>query len=286
MGPQRLRINQWGADNSFATDTKDEIRLGKGGVDDAEDGQVNTHEYGHAIHFSQNFDFGSSEPVAISEGFGDYWSVTITEVDAEQLGLPPLTDPACVADSEPPRTTDRSALPEARRLRPALPGEPHRGGARGRAHLVAGTVGHPECDRPREGGHGDPRGAVRLPRDDDDRARNPNGCRRLGALRQRTASRCARSSRPAGSSSSAFATGSDSSLTPCATFLNTPSRSRPSARLWKTSQRPSPRPSASRPRPSPRRRAAAARAGRPSRQPWPRRRPTSGRSPSGRTRRR
>ena len=31
---QQLRINQWGVDNSFATDTKDEIRLGKGGVDD------------------------------------------------------------------------------------------------------------------------------------------------------------------------------------------------------------------------------------------------------------
>jgi hypothetical protein len=98
MEPQRLRINQWGADNSFATDTKDEIRLGKGGVDDAEDGQVITHEYGHAIHFSQNFSFASSEAGAISEGFGDYWSVTITEVVRQQLGLPPLTDPACVAD--------------------------------------------------------------------------------------------------------------------------------------------------------------------------------------------
>jgi hypothetical protein len=49
MEPQRLRINQWGLDNSFATTQKEEIRLGKGGVDDAEDGQVITHEYGHAI---------------------------------------------------------------------------------------------------------------------------------------------------------------------------------------------------------------------------------------------
>ena len=98
MEPQRLRINQWGQDNSFATTHKDEIRLGKGGVDDAEDGEVITHEYGHAIHFSQNFSFASSEAGAVSEGFGDYWSVTTTQVVRQKLGLPALADPACVAD--------------------------------------------------------------------------------------------------------------------------------------------------------------------------------------------
>ena len=97
MEPQHLRLNQWGQDNSFATTHKDEIRLGKGGVDDAEDGEVITHEYGHAIHFSQNFDFGG-EGGAISEGFGDYWAVTTTQVVRQKLGLPPLADPACVAD--------------------------------------------------------------------------------------------------------------------------------------------------------------------------------------------
>jgi zinc metalloprotease ZmpB len=97
MEPQRLRINQWGLDNSFATTHKDEIRLGKGGVDDAEDGEVITHEYGHAIHFSQNFNFGG-EGGAISEGFGDYWAVTTTMVVRDRLGLPALSDPACVAD--------------------------------------------------------------------------------------------------------------------------------------------------------------------------------------------
>ena len=90
--PQRLRINQWGADNSFATEHKDEMRLGKGGVDDAEDAEVILHEYGHAIHFSQNFVFGSEEAGAISEGFGDYWAVTVGNVIA------PTPDPACVAD--------------------------------------------------------------------------------------------------------------------------------------------------------------------------------------------
>jgi zinc metalloprotease ZmpB len=98
MEPQRLRINQWGLDNSFATTHKDEIRLGKGGVDDAEDGEVINHEYGHAIHFSQNFSFASEQAGAISEGFGDYWAVTVTQVVRQKLSLDPLPDPACVAD--------------------------------------------------------------------------------------------------------------------------------------------------------------------------------------------
>ena len=82
MEPQRLRINQCGIDNSFATTHKDEIRLGKGGVDDAEDGEVINHEYGHAIHFAQT-PFALRvrlEAGAISEGFGDYWAVTTTMV--------------------------------------------------------------------------------------------------------------------------------------------------------------------------------------------------------------
>ncbi len=98
MEPQRLRINQWGSDNSFATTHKDEIRLGKGGVDDAEDAEVILHEYGHAIHFAQNFAFASTEAGAISEGFGDYWAVTVGEVVRANLGLLASPDPACVAD--------------------------------------------------------------------------------------------------------------------------------------------------------------------------------------------
>ena len=96
--PQKLRINQWGQDNSFQTDTKDEIRLGKGGVDDAEDAEVILHEYGHAIHFAQNFQFSTEEAGAIGEGFGDYWAVTVTEQVRGDLGLDPSGDPACVAD--------------------------------------------------------------------------------------------------------------------------------------------------------------------------------------------
>jgi len=98
MEPQRLRINQWGVDNSFATTHKDEMRLGKGGVDDAEDAEVILHEYGHAIHFDQGFQFNSNQAGAINEGFGDYWAVTVSQVVRAQLGLPASADPACVAD--------------------------------------------------------------------------------------------------------------------------------------------------------------------------------------------
>jgi zinc metalloprotease ZmpB len=97
--PQAVRIDQWGADNSFATDhPKNELRFGKGGVDDAEDAEVILHEYGHAIHFSQNFSFASEEAGAISEGFGDYWAVTVSDVVDQNLGVPQLEPLPCVAD--------------------------------------------------------------------------------------------------------------------------------------------------------------------------------------------
>jgi hypothetical protein len=97
--PQDARINQWGLDNSFETDhPKDELRFGKGGVDDAEDAEVILHEYGHAIHFAQNFSFASEEAGAISEGFGDYWAVTVGDVVSRALGVPAREPLPCVAD--------------------------------------------------------------------------------------------------------------------------------------------------------------------------------------------
>src|SRR6476646_6218206 len=97
MRSQHVRINQWGLDNSFATTHKDELRFGKGGVDDAEDAEVILHEYGHAIHFSQNFSFASEEAGAISEGFGDYWSADVSSIVTGRFGLP-NPDPLCLAD--------------------------------------------------------------------------------------------------------------------------------------------------------------------------------------------
>ena len=97
--PQKLRINQYGADNSFETDHPIlEIRYGKGGVDDAEDAEVILHEYGHAIHSSQNFNFDPEENGAISEGFGDYWAVTVSDVVSQRLGVPEREPLPCVAD--------------------------------------------------------------------------------------------------------------------------------------------------------------------------------------------
>jgi zinc metalloprotease ZmpB len=92
---QDVRINQWGLDNSFSTDTKDELRFGKGGVDDAEDAEVILHEYGHAMQDAQQtpFGFGATiESGSIGEGFADYWAVTVSSTFA------PTPDPACVAD--------------------------------------------------------------------------------------------------------------------------------------------------------------------------------------------
>jgi hypothetical protein len=97
--PQRVRINQLGYDNSFASDHPVlELRFGKGGVDDAEDAEVILHEYGHAIHFSQNFSFASEQAGAISEGFADYWAVTVSDVVAKRLGVPEREPLPCVAD--------------------------------------------------------------------------------------------------------------------------------------------------------------------------------------------
>ena len=112
--PQRVRINQFGADNSFATDhPRLELRFGKGGVDDAEDAEVILHEYGHAIHFSQGFSFASEEAGAISEGFGDYWAVTVSDVVATALGVPELEPLPCVADWD--STSYTSAVPHCLR---------------------------------------------------------------------------------------------------------------------------------------------------------------------------
>ncbi len=101
MQSQLVRINQLGVDNSFATtQPRTELRFGKGGVDDAQDAEVILHEYGHAIHFSQNFDFGG-EGGAISEGFGDYWAVTVSD------HIAPTPDEPCVADWDSVSYTSR-----------------------------------------------------------------------------------------------------------------------------------------------------------------------------------
>ena len=96
---QDVRINQYGLDNSFSWDKHDYLRFGKGGVDDAEDGEVLVHEYGHAVHDSQVAGFGSSlDAGSIGEGFADYLAVTVGLDADRQYGWPVNAPEACVAD--------------------------------------------------------------------------------------------------------------------------------------------------------------------------------------------
>jgi len=96
---QDLRINQYGLDNSYQTDKQDYIRLGKGGVDDAEDAEVIVHEYGHAVHASQVPGFGTSlDAGSIGEAWGDYFAVTVGLDAAEQHGWPVGAEQACPMD--------------------------------------------------------------------------------------------------------------------------------------------------------------------------------------------
>jgi hypothetical protein len=97
--PFPVRIDQYGVDNSFFTSDQDYLRLGKGGVDDAEDAEVIDHEYGHAIQNDQVPDFGSSEEAgSIGEAFGDYFGVSVGLAAAKQYGWPVKADPACPMD--------------------------------------------------------------------------------------------------------------------------------------------------------------------------------------------
>lgn len=66
------------ADNSFYSPSTKQISFGKGGVDDAEDGEVVVHEYGHAVQDNQVPGFGSTlEGGSMGEGFGDYLAGTV-----------------------------------------------------------------------------------------------------------------------------------------------------------------------------------------------------------------
>jgi hypothetical protein len=94
-----VKIDQYGGDNSYQTDKPYRIRLGKGGVDDAEDAEVIVHEYGHAVHASQVPGYGASlDAGSIGEAFGDYLGVTVGLAAAKQYGWPVKAPEPCVAD--------------------------------------------------------------------------------------------------------------------------------------------------------------------------------------------
>jgi len=96
---QDYKVDQYGVDNSFSWDKHDTITLGKGGVDDAEDGEVIVHETGHAVHDAQVPGFGTSlEAGSIGEAFGDYFAVSVGYWVAKKYGVPIQADLACVMD--------------------------------------------------------------------------------------------------------------------------------------------------------------------------------------------
>ena len=97
--PFHIKVGQYGGDNSYQTDKPYRIRLGKGGVDDAEDAEVIVHEYGHAVHQSQVPGYGqSADAGAIGESFGDYLAVTVGLDAAAHFKWPVLANPACPMD--------------------------------------------------------------------------------------------------------------------------------------------------------------------------------------------
>jgi hypothetical protein len=94
-----VKIDQFGGDNSYQTDKPYRIRLGKGGVDDAEDAEVIVHEYGHAVHASQVPGYGTSlDAGSIGESFGDYLAVSVGLAADTQYGWPVNAEQACPMD--------------------------------------------------------------------------------------------------------------------------------------------------------------------------------------------
>jgi hypothetical protein len=86
--PKRITSisNNLAADQSFYSPNDRKMHYGEGDVDDAEDGDVITHEYGHAVQDSQVPGFGKSDQAgALGEGFGDFLSALNTFITP---GLP------------------------------------------------------------------------------------------------------------------------------------------------------------------------------------------------------
>ena len=74
-GPIAVNARGTRDDNSWYSPGERRLTFGTGDVDDAEDGEVVLHEFGHALQDAICPDFGQSqEAAAIGEGFGDYFA--------------------------------------------------------------------------------------------------------------------------------------------------------------------------------------------------------------------
>jgi hypothetical protein len=75
---QVFAVDRSKIDNSSYSPSTKKITYGTGGVDDAEDGEVIIHEYGHSVQDNQVPGFGAvEEGGAMGEGFGDYLAATV-----------------------------------------------------------------------------------------------------------------------------------------------------------------------------------------------------------------
>ncbi len=93
---EKIAVNAFAEDNSYYDPSTDQIAMGRGGVDDAEDVEVIWHEYGHAIQSDQVPDWGlAGQTGSMGEGFGDYMAAMMSLATAPGT---PVTPAACVAD--------------------------------------------------------------------------------------------------------------------------------------------------------------------------------------------
>ena len=86
-------VNDGNQDNSFYSPGTKQLSFGAGGVDDAEDGEIVLHEYGHSIHDNQVPGWGGGNQGAMGEGFGDYLAASFAATFR-----PGPADQACVGD--------------------------------------------------------------------------------------------------------------------------------------------------------------------------------------------
>lgn len=95
---QEAVVDIQSSDNSYYSSNNLRVNFGLGGVDDAEDGDIVLHEYGHSIQDNQVPNFGGTDEGAMGEGFGDYLAAAFSLSLALDAGHPQLSDPACVGD--------------------------------------------------------------------------------------------------------------------------------------------------------------------------------------------
>jgi len=76
--PLNVNAHGFDDDNSQYSPGDRTITFGRGGIDDAQDGETIVHEFGHAVQDAICPDFGqSAEAAAMGEGFGDYLAASI-----------------------------------------------------------------------------------------------------------------------------------------------------------------------------------------------------------------